>query len=107
MIVLNILQRKIPKFLPNKLRDWTFLPNYLHSLEPYDKFIKKYFILCTKVSSRKNGRFDQVATISSHIELTLKDNKPRYQDSNLLHNSNLYNIDKIQNYQVFNYYLKT
>ena len=44
IIVINVLQRKVPKVLPGIIRDWNALPLWMHSLSPLDKFICK---LCT------------------------------------------------------------
>ena len=38
-VVVNVLQRKLPKVLPPFLRDWEWLPKPLHSLKPYDRII--------------------------------------------------------------------
>jgi sodium-dependent phosphate cotransporter len=46
VILVNILQVKTPQCLPRKLRNWNFLPLWLHSLEPYDKVVGKF--LCVK-----------------------------------------------------------
>lgn len=49
ILVVNLLQRKKPKFLPKILRTWAFLPRPLRSLEPYDNLIIKccrYFKCC-------------------------------------------------------------
>ena len=40
IIIINILQRKAPEKLPEKLRTWEFLPLYLRSLEPIDRVFK-------------------------------------------------------------------
>ncbi len=32
-----IFQNKWPKVLPPLLRNWDFLPKFMHSLEPYDR----------------------------------------------------------------------
>ena len=37
-ITVNVLQEYKPCWLPEKLQDWTFLPLWLHSLKPYDKY---------------------------------------------------------------------
>jgi hypothetical protein len=37
VIVVNVMQRKVPKHLPEKLKNWDFLPTPLHSLKPYDR----------------------------------------------------------------------
>ena len=37
IILINVLQVKCPSVLPKKLKNWNFLPLWLHSLRPYDK----------------------------------------------------------------------
>lgn len=37
VVIMNILQKKLPSYLPEKLRTWDFLPLWMHSLEPYDR----------------------------------------------------------------------
>ena len=39
-IIVNVLQEYKPYWLPEKMQDWTFLPLWLHSLKPYDKYVK-------------------------------------------------------------------
>lgn len=46
LVVINVMQEKAPKYLPEKLRNWDWLPLWLHSLEPYDKFLTKYILVC-------------------------------------------------------------
>ena len=41
IILINILQSKHPKVLPERLRNWHFLPKWLRSLEPYDHIVLK------------------------------------------------------------------
>mgnify|MGYP000031863120 CR=1 FL=1 len=41
VIVVNILQRKAPHILPERLQDWEWLPEWLRSLEPFDCFLIK------------------------------------------------------------------
>lgn len=40
--VVNHMQSSHPKALPKLLQDWEFLPEALHSLEPYDRIISKW-----------------------------------------------------------------
>jgi hypothetical protein len=40
LIIINIMQSKLPKYLPVFLQNWNFLPIYLRSLEPYDKLFR-------------------------------------------------------------------
>lgn len=35
-IIVNILQKHKPQWLPSALRSWNFLPLWAHSLEPWD-----------------------------------------------------------------------
>lgn len=46
IIIINILQKKKNKLLPKLLKTWNFLPLWLHSLEPLDKFITKCTGIC-------------------------------------------------------------
>ncbi|VDP02926.1 unnamed protein product [Soboliphyme baturini] len=39
VIVINIFQHKMPRYLPICLRDWNRLPKWMHSLEPLDHII--------------------------------------------------------------------
>ena len=40
VLIINALQRKIPSKM-GALRDWSFLPMWMHSLSPYDKIFEK------------------------------------------------------------------
>merc|ERR1712038_1202468 len=50
VVTLNICQKCKAKILPEKFRTWDFLPEPLHSLEPYDRIIVRLncFKLCRK-----------------------------------------------------------
>merc|ERR1712066_935302 len=50
VVTLNICQKYKAKILPEKFRTWDFLPEPLHSLEPYDRIIVRLncFKLCRK-----------------------------------------------------------
>jgi sodium-dependent phosphate cotransporter len=39
--LVNVLQSQCPKCLPKKLRNWRFLPRWLHSLKPADRFLTR------------------------------------------------------------------
>lgn len=54
IIVVNVMQRKRPDILPQKLQTWEFLPIGLRSLEPYDKLIQNISAKCR----RKKGEHD-------------------------------------------------
>ncbi|XP_056092171.1 solute carrier family 34 member 2a [Rhinichthys klamathensis goyatoka] len=38
-IIVNILQKHKPQWLPSALRSWSFLPLWAHSLEPWDRVV--------------------------------------------------------------------
>ncbi|XP_072023070.1 sodium-dependent phosphate transport protein 2B-like [Amphiura filiformis] len=40
VIIINIIQKKRPGILPSKLRDWSCLPIWCHSLRPYDSVMR-------------------------------------------------------------------
>ncbi|XP_023335519.1 sodium-dependent phosphate transport protein 2A [Eurytemora carolleeae] len=40
-IIINLVQNHKPSILPGFLKNWDFLPLFLHSLEPYDKIITR------------------------------------------------------------------
>ena len=35
--MINVIQRKKPRLLPRQVRNWEFLPEFLRSLDPYDR----------------------------------------------------------------------
>ncbi|XP_060464099.1 sodium-dependent phosphate transport protein 2C isoform X2 [Panthera onca] len=39
VILVNVLQRHRPAWLPRRLRSWSWLPLWLHSLEPWDRLV--------------------------------------------------------------------
>lgn len=38
IVLINVLQDKRPKYLPKFLRNWDFLPLWMRSLEPLDRY---------------------------------------------------------------------
>ena len=42
VLAINLLQSKKPQWLPEQLKNWDFLPIWMHSLDPLDKVIKNY-----------------------------------------------------------------
>ena len=60
IIIINVVQSYKPSILPKILKDWTFLPKPLRSLEPIDNLITSLFKYC-KVSAgtlTSNGTSD-------------------------------------------------
>lgn len=39
IILVNVLQRHRPSWLPRRLQSWAWLPLWLHSLEPWDRLV--------------------------------------------------------------------
>lgn len=46
VIVINVLQAKQPRLLPQMLRSWDFLPKWMHSLRPWDNAITSMTSAC-------------------------------------------------------------
>lgn len=53
IIIINVLQRKRPSILPMKLKDWSFLPMWMHSLDPLDRFISKMCCCCKSLQETR------------------------------------------------------
>ncbi|KAM5146792.1 sodium-dependent phosphate transport protein 2C-like [Mantella aurantiaca] len=54
VIIISLLQKKYPKCLPSFLRNWDFLPIWLHSLAPLDRlFYSMCGCCCKKCSHHK------------------------------------------------------
>ncbi|NXY84257.1 NPT2B protein, partial [Alcedo cyanopectus] len=48
VVVINIMQKRRPHSLPEKLQNWDFLPVWMHSLEPWDNIIMSSLAFCGK-----------------------------------------------------------
>uniref|UniRef100_A0A3B3UKC6 Solute carrier family 34 member 2a n=1 Tax=Poecilia latipinna TaxID=48699 RepID=A0A3B3UKC6_9TELE len=46
VVVINVLQKRKPGFLPAGLRSWDFLPLWAHSLDPWDKVVVAFTAKC-------------------------------------------------------------
>ncbi|XP_023222218.1 sodium-dependent phosphate transport protein 2B-like [Centruroides sculpturatus] len=46
IIIINVLQCKKPSLLPEFLKDWNWLPEFMHSLDPLDRLIIRIFGVC-------------------------------------------------------------
>lgn len=62
--VVKVIQKKRPKILPRKLQTWDFLPEWMHSLAPYDRRItsvkKRLTCCCTNNDADKeDGQRDR------------------------------------------------
>ncbi|XP_060766717.1 sodium-dependent phosphate transport protein 2A-like [Neoarius graeffei] len=64
IILVNLLQSHSPTHLPRCLRNWDFLPLWMHSLKPMDKLITKATVLCRKSTKSSAASLDpETATI--------------------------------------------
>ncbi|XP_027020918.2 sodium-dependent phosphate transport protein 2A [Tachysurus fulvidraco] len=64
IILVNLLQSHSPTHLPRCLRNWDFLPLWMHSLKPLDKLITKATVLCCKSDKSNSANLDpETATI--------------------------------------------
>ena len=81
VIILNVLQNRCHDKLPAVLRNWNFLPEYLHSLAPYDRLIQKLISItkrccpccCTDKKPENDCHAEEMITIkvddsSSYVE---------------------------------------
>ncbi|KAH9499765.1 hypothetical protein Btru_077767 [Bulinus truncatus] len=77
-VIINVLQRKQPRCLPKKLRNWNFLPLWCHSLKPVDRLIAKAFNCkyCRKL--QKSSEDDNADPLEMSITID-KNNKDSTQ----------------------------
>ncbi|KRY73626.1 Sodium-dependent phosphate transport protein 2A, partial [Trichinella pseudospiralis] len=43
ILLINVMQTACPNYMPSLLRNWNFLPLWMHSLEPMDRLIRLHF----------------------------------------------------------------
>lgn len=65
VVIISILQRKKPSFLPVVLRNWKFLPLWMRSLEPLDRLISKCACACCKRSTNTADNIQPLANSKS------------------------------------------
>ncbi|XP_044140127.1 sodium-dependent phosphate transport protein 2B-like isoform X1 [Bufo gargarizans] len=46
VIILNVLQSKCPRVLPDFLKTWDFLPKWMHSMKPWDSWMSTVTLFC-------------------------------------------------------------
>jgi len=68
-VTITNLQTKAPRYLPRMLKDWNFLPIWLHSLDPWDALVVAALGCCC----RKKDGSDELKEVI--INLAPKDNK--------------------------------
>ncbi|XP_068200931.1 sodium-dependent phosphate transport protein 2B-like [Palaemon carinicauda] len=64
-VIMNILQSKKPSILPQKLRNWDWLPKPLHSLQPYDDCFKA--VPCCKCCRVEENNLQVVQVVKENI----------------------------------------
>ena len=67
-IVINVMQVKKPEWLPSILKNWNFLPLWMHSLEPIDKVLRTIGSTFCSCCSEK------CKCLSVNPEITVDDN---------------------------------
>ena len=62
------MQRKLPRFLPEFLKDWKFLPSPLRSLKPYDTFLKHHLCRCKCFQKLEISNTNDSSTVSKESD---------------------------------------
>jgi sodium-dependent phosphate cotransporter len=57
VVFISLIQKHKPELLPKKYQSWDWLPKFLTSLEPMDKFLNK-FSCCKKKKIEKSGEIN-------------------------------------------------
>ncbi|XP_055988956.1 sodium-dependent phosphate transport protein 2C [Sorex fumeus] len=69
VILVNVLQRHRPAWLPRRLRSWAWLPRWMRSLEPWDRLVTRCFpcgICGSPAGSTKEAHcYDNPAVLAS------------------------------------------
>ncbi|XP_062898226.1 sodium-dependent phosphate transport protein 2B-like isoform X1 [Mobula hypostoma] len=55
IVIINIMQRKCPRYLPKVLQTWDFLPIWMHSLTPWDRIVQHAMRCCSTRCCDKCG----------------------------------------------------
>lgn len=80
VVVVNVLQRKRPSWLPLKLRTWNFLPyKWMHSLEPIDRVISKVVVAFNSICCCccKQDSAAEAPSVKLRLNRMDVDNKPQ------------------------------
>lgn len=64
VFILNLMQEKVPHFLPVSLRTWKWVPKGMRSLEPYDKVVTK---VCASIKKLRSGK-DSEPEVTVHFK---------------------------------------
>lgn len=98
-IVVNMMQKKCPRYLPKFLRTWDFLPRPLHSLAPWDHvvtvtlgFCGKHCCCCCKCCrccNKEEDEKDEKMTKGSVKSLQMYDNPAMTKDEDYVKSTHL------------------
>ncbi|KAI0984140.1 hypothetical protein GJ496_007301 [Pomphorhynchus laevis] len=67
IVTINYLMKHKPKYLPNCMRSWTWLPEPLRSLAPYDRVLMKFKLFSSSFIRSKVIRPDTSVTSMTHL----------------------------------------
>lgn len=68
IILINILQAKAPRALPQKLRNWDYLPLWCRSLKPIDNSMQRMFRTCKCCNKMKRTEDAEQANMHQTFE---------------------------------------
>lgn len=98
-VVVNVMQKRCPRFLPRFLRSWDFLPRPLHSLAPWDRvvtvtlgFCGKHCCCCCKCCrccNKEQDEKDEKMTKGSVKSLQMYDNPAMTKDEDKMKSTHL------------------
>uniref|UniRef100_A0A8C6WS54 Sodium-dependent phosphate transport protein 2B n=1 Tax=Neogobius melanostomus TaxID=47308 RepID=A0A8C6WS54_9GOBI len=92
-VIVNVMQKRCPRFLPKFLRTWDFLPRPLHSLAPWDHVVTvslgvcgQYCCCCCKCCNKEE---DEKITKGSVKSLQMYDNPAMTKDEDFVKSTHL------------------
>ena len=81
LIIINVIQRTKPQWLPKRLRSWDWLPLWMHSLQPWDSFFTRCCTCrcCRKYCKCCNNKDEDVETVDSNSD-TVQDSDSQTEE---------------------------
>nr|XP_034969875.1 sodium-dependent phosphate transport protein 2B [Zootoca vivipara]XP_034969876.1 sodium-dependent phosphate transport protein 2B [Zootoca vivipara]XP_034969877.1 sodium-dependent phosphate transport protein 2B [Zootoca vivipara]XP_034969878.1 sodium-dependent phosphate transport protein 2B [Zootoca vivipara] len=76
VIIINVLQKKRPEKLPEKLRNWDYLPLWMRSLDPWDDVVVSTGAACEKYCCKCCKRWggEQMASVAPGKAMEVHEN---------------------------------
>ena len=99
VIVINIIQSKSPKLLPGWLRNWEFLPECLHSLDPLDRLLRRVvrvFRKCFPCCCKRKKSKSPLSSVSISIIDHSSDDSYMQELKEILPNKDSFNIEALK-----------